>query len=54
MTDSIESPCTNNCCLVDGVCVGCGRTQAEIFNWQSLSEEEKEEIIERLRNEREV
>jgi predicted Fe-S protein YdhL (DUF1289 family) len=44
----VDSPCTGYCRTENGVCQGCGRTIDEIMVWQSLSDEEKEEIIERV------
>lgn len=45
----VSSPCTNVCVLDGDICVGCGRTVAEIMGWQSLSEAEKEHIVEAIR-----
>ncbi|MBX0286816.1 DUF1289 domain-containing protein [Haloarcula salinisoli] len=44
----VESPCTNVCALEDGCCVGCGRTMAEIASWQSMSDEEREQIVQAI------
>lgn len=47
-----ESPCINECELDDdGFCLGCGRTVAEITSWQEMTEEERQEVIERLKEE---
>jgi predicted Fe-S protein YdhL (DUF1289 family) len=46
----VESPCTNVCALDDGCCVGCGRTVAEIASWQSMSEAERDEVVEAIRS----
>lgn len=43
-----ESPCTNDCCLDGDVCVSCGRTIDEIVAWSSLTDAEKQEILDRL------
>lgn len=45
----VESPCTNVCVLDDDICVGCGRTVSEIMQWQSLSETDKEQVVEAIR-----
>jgi len=45
----VASPCTNVCALDDGVCVGCGRTVAEIASWGSLSDDEREAVVRAIR-----
>jgi uncharacterized protein len=44
------SPCISVCRLdpVSQICIGCGRTIAEIAAWPSLSEPERKAIIARL------
>ncbi|MCW5941707.1 MAG: DUF1289 domain-containing protein [Fimbriimonadaceae bacterium] len=53
MTDlPVPSPCVRLCELDDeGYCLGCRRTIAEIVAWPSMSEEEKEAVWGRLREE---
>jgi predicted Fe-S protein YdhL (DUF1289 family) len=52
---SISTPCINVCVIepVSGLCIGCGRTGAEIAQWAVLSEAERLSIMatlaERLR-----
>ena len=42
----VASPCVRNCCLDDhDVCLGCGRSIAEIVGWNSATRNEKLEII---------
>lgn len=49
-----NSPCIDECGLDDqGFCVGCGRTASEITSWRSMTDEEKQEVIERLTEEEE-
>jgi predicted Fe-S protein YdhL (DUF1289 family) len=43
-----ESPCTDRCQLDDGICLGCGRTVAEITSWQRLSESERARVIDAI------
>jgi predicted Fe-S protein YdhL (DUF1289 family) len=45
------SPCVSVCRLdpKTQVCVGCGRTIAEIASWPTLSEAERAAIIQRLK-----
>ena len=44
----MESPCTNNCKVIDNVCVGCKRHLTEIFNWAKYTDEERLDIINRI------
>lgn len=50
-----SSPCVGECSLAFGgdICLGCGRTVAEVLNWGSLTNEQKIEVkqvcAERLR-----
>jgi predicted Fe-S protein YdhL (DUF1289 family) len=43
----IESPCTRVCTLdpVSGLCLGCGRSLAEIARWTQMSDAERERLI---------
>jgi predicted Fe-S protein YdhL (DUF1289 family) len=44
----VESPCIKVCTLdASNVCVGCGRTLAEIADWSRLSPEEQRLVCER-------
>lgn len=46
----IESPCNAVCTLdVDDVCLGCFRTGAEIFSWSEMSDDERREVMERVK-----
>jgi predicted Fe-S protein YdhL (DUF1289 family) len=46
----IESPCTGVCTLdpVSGLCLGCGRSLAEIARWTQMSEDERERLVAEL------
>lgn len=46
---SVESPCVKLCKIEDGVCVGCKRTPAELTDWYKLSDEQKLEILEKIK-----
>jgi uncharacterized protein len=43
----LETPCVNICLLDDalGLCVGCGRTMAEISGWAAMSDSERRAIM---------
>ena len=47
--EDIKSPCVKICSLEDGVCIGCGRTQDEIREWVIMTDNQREEIMERLK-----
>ena len=47
--EDIKSPCVKICSLEDGVCIGCGRTQDEIKEWVIMTDNQREEIMERLK-----
>jgi uncharacterized protein len=50
---AIASPCVRVCALDDGqVCVGCGRTLAEIVAWTQLSPVEQRAVCERAERRR--
>jgi len=43
---SVLSPCVRNCCLdKQDVCIGCGRTLAEIIRWSDVDDEKKKNIL---------
>jgi predicted Fe-S protein YdhL (DUF1289 family) len=46
----ISSPCIKVCAVSGrtGLCIGCGRTLAEIAAWGSLSEAERQAIMAEL------
>jgi predicted Fe-S protein YdhL (DUF1289 family) len=46
----VSSPCTKVCTIDprSGLCHGCGRTLAEIAQWASLSESERQAIMAEL------
>jgi len=49
----VPSPCLSICILNEGVdgadyCIGCFRTDKEIQDWYTFTNEEKEAIIEKL------
>jgi uncharacterized protein len=44
----IESPCIGLCQYHKGVCRGCGRTTEEMFEWYDMTDEQRQEVINRL------
>jgi predicted Fe-S protein YdhL (DUF1289 family) len=46
----VSSPCTNVCAVsgLTGLCVGCGRTLAEIAAWSGMAEESRRAIMAEL------
>ena len=44
---SLETPCVNICLLDSetGLCVGCGRTLAEIAGWAGMSDAERRAVM---------
>ena len=48
--DDVPSPCIRTCCLDDDeICIGCGRSLAEIVDWNEAEPVEKRRICERAR-----
>jgi predicted Fe-S protein YdhL (DUF1289 family) len=47
---AMESPCVKICTYQPGagICLGCGRTLAEIAGWTGLSDAERRQIMEAL------
>tara|TARA_R100001510_G_scaffold17285_1_gene14587 strand:+ start:274 stop:435 length:162 start_codon:yes stop_codon:yes gene_type:complete len=45
---TVESPCIGLCELKDNICIGCNRTDEQITNWEAMSQEEKEKVINAL------
>ena len=48
---NFESPCINNCKLneITNICDGCGRTIKGIVQWTFMTDEERKEIMKRVR-----
>ena len=44
------SPCTGNCSLntTTNICEGCGRSINEIVEWTRMTDEEKQQVMDRL------
>ena len=45
---TVESPCIGLCELKDNICIGCNRTVEQITNWETMSDEQKEKVINAL------
>jgi len=42
------TPCMSICKIIEGICVGCGRTKDEICMWMQMDDEERLSIMRRL------
>jgi predicted Fe-S protein YdhL (DUF1289 family) len=47
MNEAVESPCIGICKIdpLTGLCCGCCRTLDEITNWQTMSPEEQQQVL---------
>jgi predicted Fe-S protein YdhL (DUF1289 family) len=45
----IPSPCKSICKMKDNVCIGCKRTTEEIATWSKLTNEQKQIIVDRIK-----
>lgn len=47
---AIESPCLNICLIdpVSGLCIGCGRTGAEVAAWIGMTDTERRVVMAEL------
>lgn len=45
----VKSPCIKLCKLQNDVCVGCFRTIDEIKNWRSMTNIEKQEVLDNIK-----
>ncbi|NQY63131.1 MAG: DUF1289 domain-containing protein [Alteromonadaceae bacterium] len=51
----VESPCIRNCCLdLQDYCLGCFRHLDEITGWQASSVKEKQAILSRCEQRKQV
>lgn len=46
---SVESPCVRLCRIESGICIGCKRTPAELTDWYKLSDQQKLQILEKIK-----
>jgi predicted Fe-S protein YdhL (DUF1289 family) len=43
-----DAPCIRNCCLdPQDICMGCGRTLAEIRDWHGLDSDQRRAVLTR-------
>ena len=42
------TPCMSVCKIIEGICVGCGRTKDEICMWMKMDDGERLSIMHRL------
>lgn len=46
----VQSPCNKICTLnAEGVCVGCGRSRAEIGAWSQISDADKAKVVKKAK-----
>ncbi|WP_372928711.1 DUF1289 domain-containing protein [Methyloceanibacter sp.] len=47
MGDPLETPCVNVCLLDEklGLCVGCGRSGAEIAEWATMGADQRRAVM---------
>jgi predicted Fe-S protein YdhL (DUF1289 family) len=46
----VQSPCNKICTLdADNICVGCGRSRAEIAGWSQMSDGERRRVATRAK-----
>ena len=43
-----NSPCVSICKVENKFCIGCGRTLDEIASWTTMTEQERQEVLERI------
>jgi predicted Fe-S protein YdhL (DUF1289 family) len=46
------TPCIKLCQVVNNRCRGCGRTLQEISSWTTYTDQERQRIMEKLKNEK--
>ncbi|GAB6389890.1 DUF1289 domain-containing protein [Stutzerimonas marianensis] len=46
MGDKAKNPCISLCKLKDEICIGCGRSRAEMKAWKGLSNKERKTVNE--------
>lgn len=44
----MKTPCIAACKNEDGICIGCKRTITEIVEWKSMTDDERESVMNRL------
>lgn len=47
--EATASPCVARCHVDQGACTGCGRTLDEIAGWSSMTNPQRQAVINRLR-----
>jgi len=46
----VKTPCIKVCKVLDGKCLGCGRTLEQIRLWSKYTEEEREKLMSSLKS----
>ncbi|MCP3696967.1 MAG: DUF1289 domain-containing protein [Aliivibrio sp.] len=44
----MKTPCIAACKNEDGICIGCKRTITEIIAWKSMTDKERDRVMDRL------
>jgi len=47
----MQTPCIGICVLASGKCKGCNRTRKEIADWTSMTETERDTVMQRVKKE---
>lgn len=47
MGDKAKNPCVSLCKIQDDICIGCGRSRAEMKAWKGLKNKERKAVNER-------
>lgn len=49
----VKSPCIKDCNFDEktNTCLGCKRTEEEFRTWRGMSDEEKQEVLDRIKRE---
>lgn len=45
----VKSPCKFICVLEDDICIGCKRTKEEISKWSKYTDEDKQNVLDRIK-----
>ena len=46
----MKTPCRSICHMENDICLGCGRTLEQIAQWLYITDEEREQVLDQLKN----